>query len=156
MRYSQKIRPSVVIYAILSVLMCAFIFLQSFLPAQQSGALSMGVSQWVYPLVNRYWNLSQELFHHLIRKAAHFTEFFFLGLSITGFCLSMQKQNFRSYFSHGLFLCLLVSVSDEFLQHFTGRGSAVTDVVIDFSGALCAMLLVYFIRFLVNRKVLRL
>ena len=40
-----------------------------------------------------------------------------------------------------LFFALLCAVADEFLQSFTGRTSSVRDVLIDFGGALCGMLL---------------
>ncbi len=156
MTYNRRIHPSVIIYGSLSLLMIAFIFGQSLLPPQQSEELSHGIADRIYPILEPLLNVSLDRFHHILRKAAHFTEFFVLGMFITGFCLSLRKQYFRSFFSLGLLLCLSVAVGDEFLQYFTARGSAVTDIVIDFMGALSSTLLIYLAHILLRRNQLRL
>ena len=50
---------------------------------------------------------------------------------------------------------LFTAVTDEFIQSFTGRGSSVRDVMLDFSGALTGILLTVFLSAIIkkcNRK----
>ena len=59
--------------------------------------------------------------------------------------------NFREKFIYSLFIVLIIAVSDEFYQmHVPGRSSLVSDVIIDFSGAiigsLTSTLIIYFRR----------
>ena len=47
---------------------------------------------------------------------------------------------------------LLYAISDEIHQIFSGRGPRVTDVLIDFSGAVCGILLIHGIAYLIARR----
>ena len=64
---------------------------------------------------------------HFVRKLAHFTEFFVLGLELAVL--------FCSFSSKPILFSLLVALTDETIQLFTGRGSQVKDVWLDFFGA---------------------
>ena len=44
----------------------------------------------------------------------------------------------------------MVFIKDEFIQSFTGRGSSVRDVVLDFCGALTGMLLTFLLAELIR------
>lgn len=69
---------------------------------------------------------------HLVRKLAHFCEFFVLGAELLlFFALSKSRKNaFLLALSHGLFTALM----DETVQIFSGRGPMIQDVWLDFSG----------------------
>ena len=69
---------------------------------------------------------------HLIRKLAHFFEFFVYGIELQlFFALSKSRKNaFLLTLSHGLFTALM----DETIQIFSGRGPMIQDVWLDFSG----------------------
>jgi VanZ family protein len=83
------------------------------------------------------------LIHHVIRKSAHFTEYFILSLLL----LHALRAGTRDF---GLRWALIVifivagyAALDEFHQSFVpGRGGAVTDVMLDTSGGATAQLLV--------------
>ena len=69
---------------------------------------------------------------HLVRKLAHFCEFFILGIELQLFfsLLNSRKSAFLLALSHGLFTALV----DETIQIFSGRGPMIQDVWLDFSG----------------------
>ncbi len=77
----------------------------------------------------------QQTLSYFVRKVAHFTEYFILGvllfLTFRVFNVSLQNQGIYS-----LFLVLLCAVLDEYLQLFVSRTSSVSDVVLDFCGGL--------------------
>ena len=77
----------------------------------------------------------------IVRKGAHFTEYLILsGLVTATYGAFTDKRNY----SFILLMCILVALSDEFLQSFImGRSSEVKDVLIDFSGALTFFLANY-------------
>jgi len=69
----------------------------------------------------------------LVRKLAHFTEFFVLGLELLTF-FAYRKPLFPQAFllalTHGFFAAFL----DETIQIFSGRGPMIQDVWLDVSG----------------------
>lgn len=87
-----------------------------------------------------------------IRKGAHFSIYFLLGLFL---CLAVYK-----YFSKNRFLMMLVpwlattglAAFDEFHQGLTGgRTPSVTDVILDSVGALTGILILMLILWLIER-----
>lgn len=74
--------------------------------------------------------IERQFLSFLIRKAAHFTEFFTLGLLLTQSSKDTQIKLF-------LFLGFLVPLLDESIQSFVpGRAMTVMDMLIDISGIL--------------------
>ena len=69
---------------------------------------------------------------HLVRKLAHFCEFFVLGAELLlFFALSKSRKNaFLLALSHGLFTALM----DETIQIISGRGPMIQDVWLDVCG----------------------
>lgn len=87
----------------------------------------------------------------IIRKAAHFTEYFIL------YCLSIRllKQNIE--IKKARIYCLLIvlgyAITDEIHQYFVpGRAMALRDVLIDFSGGIFGYLLNCLIYNFKNKK----
>ena len=76
---------------------------------------------------------------HLVRKLAHFCEFFILGIELQLFfsLLKSRKSAFLLALSHGLFTAL----ADETIQIFSGRGPMIQDVWLDFSGVIVGSLI---------------
>ena len=95
--------------------------------------------------------------HGFIRKAAHFTEFGLLG--VLSACLALlleawlgwRNRLLRTVAGPGGF-CLLAATADETYQIFTNRGASPVDVCIDFSGALCGILLLRVVAWLAARR----
>jgi VanZ family protein len=67
-----------------------------------------------------------------IRKLAHFTEFFVLGLELGAFVMLFYKK--LSVFLLSLPMGAILALFDETIQIFTERGPSVTDVWIDVLG----------------------
>lgn len=76
--------------------------------------------------------------NHLIRKLAHFAEFFVLGTELCLLC-SLYKKTMV----WGLFTGLCIALADETIQIFYERGSQVQDVWLDFSAVVTSAALVY-------------
>ena len=127
-------------WLLLVVVLTAVIFVNSSLPATESGKLSGFVAQFVAQLSQL---LDIELkgdVEHTIRKLAHFLEFACLGLLWCKNFASFRVSN-RTSTGYILLLCLLTAVTDEYIQLFSlGREGKVMDVLLDFSGAACAWL----------------
>ena len=127
-------------WLLLVVVLTAVIFVNSSLPATESGKLSGFVAQFVVQLSQL---LDIELkgdVEHTIRKLAHFLEFACLGLLWCKTFASFRVSN-RTSTGYILLLCLLTAVTDEYIQLFSlGREGKVMDVLLDFSGSACAWL----------------
>jgi len=64
-----------------------------------------------------------------------------LGLFVCGFTICLGYELDKRFVSMPLLIVLLIAVGDEWLQVYTERGSLVTDVIIDFAGALAGLLM---------------
>ena len=131
----------ILIFAVLSVLVSGFIFRNS-LPSieesrEQSGILVAFLRRILDP--DGMW--PEAVFHHWIRKLAHLTEFGLLGFCLGGLTDGLKPRFWRGVYAFvPLFCVLAVAVADEFIQSFTGRGSMVSDVVLDFGGGVLGLL----------------
>ncbi len=82
-----------------------------------------------------------ELFHLILRKCAHFTEFMILGV-LSSIALKYMKAGYKGII--GLGYCVLIASLDETLQLFvSGRAGRVRDVLIDSAGALVGIVVVF-------------
>ena len=93
-----------------------------------------------------------ELATFIVRKAAHFTEYFILYCFAILVCKNyIDIKRARIY---SLFIVLGYAITDEFHQYFIpGRSMAFKDVLIDSSGALLAMIItIISIKMNVNKK----
>ena len=127
-------------WLLLAVVVTAVIFVNSSLPATESGRLSGVVAQLVLQLARLLDITLTGNVEHTIRKLAHFLEFACLGLL---WCKTFASFHVSNRTSNGyiLLLCLLTAVADEYIQLFSsGREGRVMDVLLDFSGASCAWL----------------
>ncbi len=127
-------------WLLLVVVLTAVIFVNSSLPATESGKLSGFVAQFVAQLSQLLDITLKGDVEHTIRKLAHFLEFACLGILWCKTFASFRVSN-RTSTGYILLLCLLTAVTDEYIQLFSlGREGKVMDVLLDFSGAACAWL----------------
>ena len=127
-------------WLLLVVVLTAVIFVNSSLPATESGKLSGFVAQFVAQLSQLLDITLKGDVEHTIRKLAHFLEFACLGLLWCKTFASFRVSN-RTSTGYILLLCLLTAVTDEYIQLFSlGCEGKVMDVLLDFSGAACAWL----------------
>ena len=129
--------------------MMALIFLFSTQSAEQSDATSGTFAGWAADLTHPGWREMPEeerlrLYNeaqHAVRKAAHFTEFLLLGISLR-LCLEswLGRRSFLWILSWGG--GTLYAAMDEFHQLLVdGRSGQWTDALIDSAGVLCGTLL---------------
>ena len=148
-RYKHR---RLLLFVILTLLIVAFIWSNSCKSGEESGAQSGRLTRFLQGILDPTGKIPQESFHHFVRKAAHFTEFAALGLSLCGLFRAIFRDTGRAHFAMPVLLSLMVAVADEYIQLFTGRGSAVADVVLDFSGALFGLAAGLLILFLYKKR----
>ena len=124
--------------ALLIVLNLAFIWGNSLLPGEVSGAFS----DWVKGILAALLPAGPEddgSSGFLLRKLAHFTEFACLG-ALLGWLFGMLKKGKLRPFACGV----LAASVDETIQRFVpDRGPSVRDVCIDSTGVLVGIVLIW-------------
>lgn len=84
----------------------------------------------------------------LIRKGTHF---FYFGIIALAIYAALPKFKYRTLTA--VILTMLFAVADELHQSFTsGRTASAQDVMLDTTGAICALLLLTCIRMIKKRK----
>ncbi len=139
-----------IVWIVLVLLWCGYIFSNSLTPAEQSSEKSQGVLETVEEIIHKY-DEDVELSHHFVRKAAHFIEFFVLGvlLSLSG---TVWSSSLSRLMLHSAAAGLIIALIDETLQLFVkGRDSSVVDVWLDFSAVIVAHLLFFVFVIIVKR-----
>ena len=130
------------IYTIATLIWVAVIFTFSLQPGEVSGDISGSFLYKIlqtfvpgmYDKLLTYSPEQLELFHTVLRKCAHFSEFMILGILST---LTIVHTEFRRKGLWAVCFCVAVAMSDETIQLFIdGRAGRVMDVLIDSSGAL--------------------
>ncbi len=121
---------------ILTGLYIYFIFSNSLQTASQSNNMSYAVTYRLMDILNHFGMYCNfDVFHHYIRKLAHFSEFALLGFLVT-FSMHLCPL-FKSRFLNFTVFLLGIPFADEMLQRLSdGRSSQVTDMLIDASGFL--------------------
>ncbi len=138
----------VYIITLLTALWMGVIFYFSSQPAVQSASLSGGLFQKIQKFVTDIPVMGQifagGFTEHLLRKAAHMTEFAILGILLV-LCMReyipAQWKIFRLPLA--LVTGILYACTDEFHQRFVpGRSGELKDVMIDSVGVLIGILLI--------------
>ena len=115
----------------------------------QPAVVSDGESLGLLAILNSF--LPFELTNHIVRKAAHFTEYMILGLLILNVHRSLAEVNPRQLRA-SLVLSFAVAFIDETIQLFVeGRSGQISDVWLDFAGA-CTGVLVLYIIMTINKR----
>lgn len=129
-----------------TVLIIAFIWLHSAMPASESSAESGFFLSLIESVIG-----SGVITEHLLRKAAHFTEYMLLGIAAV---YDARRLGAKGFFSAILpmYVCLFTAVADESIQLFSaGRSSLLTDVWIDHSGSLTGIAIAFIVLKLYRR-----
>ena len=131
---------NILLWGILTLFWTGLIFWFSLQPAAESASLSGGLLNqlldWIYAVTTI--RIPAENVHWLFRKTAHFGEFFLLGIFSGNMFFGIWKKVLPALLYGGG-----IAVLDECLQFVTGEGRAmrVSDMLLDFFGVLCAVLL---------------
>lgn len=122
----------------------AFIWFNSLEPPELSSEKSGRVTAWLTPLLELVVG-EGNVTEHLVRKMAHFGEFFLLGIVLTSLISGRIKSLWTALITC-LFCTLLIAMIDETIQLFTDRGSQLKDVWLDFAGGSAGVALVLLVR----------
>ena len=133
------------VFVLLTLLIVGVIWGNSMQTVERSEAQSTQIAESLQPVLDAKEELAEREYHRFVRKLAHVTEFFLLGLAVAGFGISLSVYLKKTLISLPLLMVLFVAVADEYIQHFSDRGSLVTDVVLDFVSAVVALGLVWLI-----------
>lgn len=148
----KKNRILTIVWGVLALLVLTFIFTNSL----RNGDESMNQSSFFVDVFQKIFdpnnNLTLDQATTIVRKAAHFTEFFVLGITVTLFLFHLGKEINRHSNVLPFFVCLLSASIDEFIQNFTGRTSSGVDVIIDFAGSSIAIGLIMLAIYLVLKS----
>ena len=136
------------IYITLTIVWTIIIFSFSLQPADTSSQVSSGFGRWLIEVfapnfIDEFESMPEEqlaYIHFLLRKCAHFTEYFILGALVL---LSQRHAGIRRKIFTGLVICMLVASVDETIQLFvSGRSGQISDVLLDTAGAAVGSLVV--------------
>ena len=95
------------------------------------------------PTTDKEQKKASEDLQALVRKMAHFLEFMSLGLLSCALLLTVQMKPWWLSAAVACVFSLLYAISDEVHQLFVeGRAGTFRDVMIDFAGVLCGIVLV--------------
>ena len=110
----------------------AFIFVQSALPGDLSGAQSGIIVGFLHGITG----MDPEVLSLIVRKVAHFLEYMILGACLTVNVRDCTKLNMKTA-SIAWLISTAYAVTDEIHQYFVeGRACSPVDVLIDSAGAL--------------------
>lgn len=126
--------------AIFVIAVCC-IWGNSLVPGTESDSISLGVVGYIQHMLSAAGLPWEWLTNFLVRKAAHFSEYMFLGIIGMQAFAPHRSTDVAPILATVLTL-ILVPCADETIQLFvSGRSGQITDVLIDCSGAMAGVLL---------------
>ena len=130
---------------LLVVLWMLFIFIMSSFNSTESS----NQSGFIVNIISDIFNISNtDTLSLIIRKIAHFTEYFILGLLTYNMTYNYNKKTYIS-----IIICILYAISDELHQLITpGRSCQIIDILIDSSGSILGIYLLHI--FLKKKKII--
>lgn len=131
-------KKEIIISWMLLVIWMIFIFIMS----SFNGNISSNQSGSIADLIYNLFNISDtEKVSLIVRKCAHVSEFFILGILVINL---ISKYNVKYSYLISFIVCVLYASSDEFHQLFVpGRSGQVTDIFIDMIGTIFSLLAMY-------------
>lgn len=113
----------------LTLIWMTLIFTMSSFNANESS----NQSNFIVNIISNIININNiELLSLIIRKLAHFTEYFILGILVYNAVNSYNKKTYSA-----IIICILYAISDEIHQIFVpGRSCQILDILIDSIGSI--------------------
>lgn len=109
---------------------------------------SSNQSNFIVDIIANIFNTTNiNILSLIIRKLAHFTEYFILGILVYNLIHSYDKKIYI-----GIIICVLYAISDEIHQLFVpGRSCQLLDILIDSMGSIAGTYLLCFIKRITNK-----
>ncbi len=146
----------------ISLIIMVFIFSMSSQDAQTSSSTSGGLIESIIRFLDKDFEQLTEIereeyvgqFQFVVRKLAHFSVYFVLGLTLSSGMQTFIKLKVLTRAMLAFFVGVLYAISDEIHQTFVpGRSCELRDVLIDTTGVLLGCLFIMLLIFLFkNRK----
>lgn len=142
---------SKIIKHLILILWCILIFSFSSETGELSSNRSQKITNNVLKTYETFFNKKmeskvKEKLEVIIRKTAHFSLYFILGI-LSYSCLTEYDINNKKQIIYSILFCLLYAISDEFHQLFSpNRTARIFDVFIDTLGSTASIFIIYFIR----------
>ena len=135
------------ILIVIILLTLLFIWGNSLFDREQSARESNFALELLTPVLEIFLGKGN-VTEHFVRKLAHFSEFFALGVELLWF-FSLNTSG-KEQTSFGIILLalshsILSALTDETIQIFSGRGPAIPDVWLDTAGAAFGIIAAYLI-----------
>ena len=147
----KRSTPRLLINGVITLGLLCFIWGNSLLPGKDSGELSGFVGTLLQKLLP-FLNLQSETGMHLLRKAAHFSEFAALGMSFT-WLFGMLSGKKAWYLSLPLICGAAAAAIDETIQLFSpDRGPSIKDVGIDTCGVITGIAVLSLLHWVFTHK----
>ena len=127
--------------ALLLAATLAFIWGNSLESLEKSSAKSKSAMEDIAPLLEFFIGRATD---HIVRKLAHFAEFSVLGGELAVLAVLRRRVRIQPVINC-LSAGLAASVTDEALQLLPGRGSQVSDILLDFTGTVTGILFILLI-----------
>jgi VanZ family protein len=128
-----------------ALLWSAMIFMASTdsFSSEQTSRFLVPLLHWLFPSLSPD---AIDFLHDIVRKAAHFVEYFIFFLLVYR---GIRGGRTGFHWAWGLvawFIAAVYSLSDEFHQSFTvSRGASIWDSLLDSTGALAALMVIFLI-----------
>lgn len=137
----KKMKYKHIVRFIPMVIWMAVIFYLSAQPAEQSSELSTGIMHILLKFMENIVVIDEEFFHHIVRKGAHLSAYFILGI-LTMFAFEHRINRNTVQMAVAFLLGVLYAASDEVHQLFVpGRSGELRDVGIDAMGVLFGIII---------------
>lgn len=157
MTASVKLR---IFSAFAALVMMITVFYMSAQNGEKSASLSGGVTDSILSKTDSEFDtlpdeekiVKADNFGHILRKVAHFCEFFVLGgiFAVFMFTFDIKRLNSAVIAAQA---GIIYALSDEIHQYFVpGRGCRFTDVLIDCAGVVCAVALVTLLCLVIDKR----
>ncbi len=150
-----------IILILLLVLWITVIFVMSSQPAAESSKTSSKFVIKIIDVIYRdFENFSAKrqanitnIITLLVRKSAHFLEYFILGLLSAGVATTYKDKKHSLNFVWAALFCVVYAISDELHQYFVpGRACRLLDVCIDSMGSIFAVAFIALLTFAIRYK----
>lgn len=135
----RNARRNILLWTLIGLTLC-YIWGNSLLPAEASGAFSTAVKEWLNQLLSLFFPGEGITDTGLLRKSAHAIEFAVFGAEVTLLFAPAFLRRLPIVAAFGVFVPLI----DETIQLFVeGRAGQVRDIWIDMGGFTVGVLLAY-------------
>jgi len=128
---------------IINTLLVIIWMITIFIMSSFSSTESSDQSGFIVNIIANILNTNNvDLLSLIIRKTAHFTEYFILGILVHNMIHNYNKKTYLS-----IIICIIYAICDEIHQLFVpGRSGQMLDVLIDVLGSLLGIYILIFIK----------